>query len=54
MNMPAVFRQADVTRAVKGVESAGLAVSVVEISPDGRISITIKDNTERQGKGGWD
>ena len=33
-------RQADIARAVKGAQAAGLSVSKIEIDTDGRISIT--------------
>jgi hypothetical protein len=31
------FRQADISRAVKGAKAAGIPVSQIEIGPDGRI-----------------
>jgi hypothetical protein len=34
------FRQADISRAVKGVKAAGVSVSQIEIGSDGRIVIT--------------
>ena len=34
------FRQADISRAVKGVKAAGVSVSQIEIGLDGRIVIT--------------
>ena len=36
-----LFRQADLTRALKGVAAAGLRVSKVDIDVDGNISIVI-------------
>jgi hypothetical protein len=36
---PVIFKQADVTRAVRGVTAAGQAVARVEIDPNGRIVI---------------
>jgi len=41
------FTEADVKRAVKGVIDGGGAVASVEIWPDGRISITIKEDRHR-------
>lgn len=38
-NRPAPFRQADISRALKGAKAAGFAVGRVEISTDGRIVI---------------
>jgi hypothetical protein len=35
----AIFRQSDVTRAVRAVRAAGLDVYRTEIAPDGRIVI---------------
>ena len=35
----AAFRQADVTRAVRGAANAGLRVSGIKINPDGAIEI---------------
>ena len=39
MTAPARFRQADVSRAVKAAQGAGLRIGRVDIAPDGRISI---------------
>lgn len=39
MSRRARFTQADIRRAAKGAEAAGLAVSRVEIDPDGKIVI---------------
>ena len=36
---PCTFRQADVTKAVKGVRAAGEAIMRVEVAKDGRIVI---------------
>jgi hypothetical protein len=38
-NRPAQFKQADVTRAVKGAVAAGLSVGRVEIDRDGKIIV---------------
>lgn len=37
---PALFRQSDVTRAVRGVTAAGCEVARVEVDKDGRIIVT--------------
>ena len=34
------FRQADISRAIKGAKTAGISVSQIEIGSDGRIVIT--------------
>ena len=39
MTKPARFSQADVTRAVKAAEKAGLQVAGYEISPEGLIRV---------------
>jgi len=41
------FTEADVRRAVKGVLEVGGRVSSVEIWPDGRISVTVKEDKKR-------
>lgn len=41
------FTEADVRRAVKGVLDGGGRVSSVEIWPDGRISVTVKEDKKR-------
>ena len=41
------FTEADVRRAVKGVFDGGGRVSSVEIWPDGRISVTVKQDKHR-------
>jgi hypothetical protein len=43
MNRPARFRPSEVTRAVRAVEKAGLAVGAVDIAPDGAIRIIARD-----------
>lgn len=37
---PLLFRQADVTRAVKGAQAAGLVVERVEIDANGKIVVS--------------
>jgi hypothetical protein len=39
------FTEADVKRAIKGVQAGGGRVASVDIWPDGRISVTVKEET---------
>lgn len=54
MASAARFKQADLTRAVRGVEAAGVRVGRIEIDPNGKIVIL----SEKTGKPGaaneWD
>jgi hypothetical protein len=43
------FTEADVRRAVRGVVAGGGRLASVEIWPDGRISVTVKEENERAG-----
>lgn len=43
----ALFRQSDISRAIKGAKSAGLIVSQVQIAPDGKIVIMSGDAQDR-------
>lgn len=44
MKRPVTFTQAQVRRAVKGAESAGLRVVGVTVRPDGSIRVETGDN----------
>ena len=44
MSRPVTFTQAQVRRAVKAAESAGLRVRKVTVNPDGSISVEAGDN----------
>ena len=43
---PATFRQADITRAVKGARAAGVDITQVEIDKDGRIILVAAKSTD--------
>ena len=51
---PAIFRQGDVTRAVRAVVAAGQAVARVEIAKDGRIVIVTAQAEPQQSENEWD
>jgi hypothetical protein len=53
---PAIFRQADVTRAFRAAQAAGVKVARVEIDRDGKIVIVPADELEHERREGneWD
>jgi hypothetical protein len=52
---PSTFRQADVTRAVKAVRSAGVDIVRVEVAKDGTIRIiTTAETASDEGGNEWD
>ena len=52
---PAIFRQGDVTRAVRAVVAAGQAVARVEIDPNGKIVVVmVREPDEREEENSWD
>jgi hypothetical protein len=51
---PTIFRQGDVTRAVRAVVAAGQAVARVEIDPNGKIVIVTVGELERREENSWD
>jgi hypothetical protein len=51
---PAIFRQGDVTRAVRAVVAAGQAVARVGIDPDGKIVILTTGEPECKEENSWD
>ncbi len=53
-NRPATFREADVTRAIRGALKAGLKVTGVEIDAAGRIVVFSGDAaTEASARDSW-
>lgn len=51
MTAPAIFRQADLARALKAAKAAGVEVASFEITRDGRIIVRAKDDEKEPG--GW-
>jgi len=53
---PSVFRQSDLTKAVKAVIAAGLHVACVTVSADGNIEVRTLGGGENPPSGGneWD
>jgi hypothetical protein len=55
---PCVFRQRDVTRAVKAVAAAGVAVAKVEVDRDGKIVVVVGEPSQNRlssnGGNEWD
>ena len=52
---PQAFRQADVTKAIRGTVSAGLAVQRVEIDRDGKIVVIVSSpNIVAANDNEWD
>ena len=51
---PAIFRQGDVTRAIRAVTAAGQTVARVEIAKDGRIVIVTAETAQTRGENEWD
>ena len=54
MSSAARFKQIDVSRAVRGVEAAGIRVGSVQIDPNGRIVILSAASVPLQGANSWD
>jgi hypothetical protein len=55
---PCVFRQRDVTKAVKAVTAAGVAVAQVEVDRDGKIVVVVGERSQNplssNGGNEWD
>jgi len=45
---PSIFKQGDVTRAVKGVVAAGVEIARVEIDPTGKIVIQLGNGAAKE------
>jgi hypothetical protein len=51
---PAIFRKADLKRAVEAVAAAGQVVARVEVDRDGKIVIVTAGEPERREGNEWD
>jgi hypothetical protein len=47
---PSIFRQSDVTRAIKGAAAAGVHIARIEIDKTGKIVIITADPTDHPGE----
>jgi hypothetical protein len=51
---PAIFRKADLKRAVEAVAAAGQVIARVEVDPNGKIVIVTAGEAERREENSWD
>jgi hypothetical protein len=52
---PSIFRQRDVTRAVKATRAAGVDIARIEVAPDGTIRIiTSRETARAEEENEWD
>jgi hypothetical protein len=51
---PCLFRQRDVTKALRAVTAAGLPVAKVEVGTDGKIIVTTGKPSEETERNPWD
>jgi len=51
---PSIFRQQDVTKAIKGVTKAGVNIARIEIAKDGRIAIITAAEPMPRKANEWD
>jgi len=51
---PSIFRQQDVTKAIKATKAAGVDIARIEITKDGRIVIITAAEAAVQGEAGGD
>ena len=54
MTGPAKFKQADVTRAARAVQAAGLTIARIRIDPLGAIDIEIAQSGAARRDNSWD
>ncbi len=56
MTAPAIFKQSDVTRALKGAMAANVAIGKIKIAPDGTITIIPESSAanDDDGETGWE
>jgi hypothetical protein len=51
---PAIFRKADLRKAIEAVAATGQIVARVEIDPEGKIVIVTTGDLERREENSWD